>query len=402
MKLAVVVGAFPALSETFIVRDLLALHARGADIRLGALTLAHPPFAPDGAAWLQTRLTVRPRPWEPRAWQAAAWWRRTAPERWLAARRAAAVLPGALPGRWQALLAAAAFARAAPDTERILAHFALRTADVGILMGQLLARPVAIAVHAHDLFVQPPAQLACRLRRAAAVIACTGDGRRQALAACPTLSPACVHLIHHGLPLAEWPAREDPGTPTLVAIGRLEPKKGFDALLEALALLRAGGRSIGATIIGAGRSGRALRRQARRLGLGPDCLTFAGACAPTRVRAICRQAAVCVLPARLTADGDRDGIPNALLEAQAMGLPVVASAVGGIPELITDESNGLLVPAGQPQALADRIARLLDDSGLRRRLGAAGRQRVEADFDPDRTAAALWRTLDALDGGGER
>jgi glycosyltransferase involved in cell wall biosynthesis len=165
-------------------------------------------------------------------------------------------------------------------------------------------------------------------------------------------------------------ARNDGGRPLVVAVGRLAGPK--DALTLVRALSAVPGRAFTALVVGDGPDRPSVEAEVRRLGL-QDAVTLAG----TRedVPALLARADVFALSSR------SEGAPLSILEAMAVGLPVVASRVGGVPELVVDGETGLLVPPGDPAAMADALGRLLADAGLRRRLGAAGRARAQRCFD---------------------
>ena len=146
------------------------------------------------------------------------------------------------------------------------------------------------------------------------------------------------------------------------------------------------------TIVGEGTHNRALRELAQHLSL-TDRVVFAGAQEQFLVEQLYMQAQIFVLPSVVAGDGDHDGLPNVLLEAGAMSLPVVSTAVGAIPEYVTDGENGFLVPPRNAEQLADRIETLLGDAGLRGRMGAAGRKRVAAEFDISRNVDELIRSF---------
>src|SRR5262249_12488351 len=132
------------------------------------------------------------------------------------------------------------------------------------------------------------------------------------------------------------------------------------------------------------------RLEAIARGLGLDAhVTMHGARPRGTILAACREADVFVLTPYVTADGERDGIPNVILEATANGVPVVTTAAGGIPELVVPGQNGILVPPRDVDAIAGALAQLLDDDDLRARLGAAGRLSVEKEFDQRRTAMQM-------------
>ena len=136
--------------------------------------------------------------------------------------------------------------------------------------------------------------------------------------------------------------------------------------------------------------GGKLKAEAVRLGIG-ERIEWRGAQPQPEVLAAYRQADIFVLASKIAPDGDRDGLPNVLMEAQSQGLACVATDLAGIPELIADGATGILVPPADPAALAAALARLIADPVLRDRLGDAGMARVRADFDADAGIELLAR-----------
>jgi glycosyltransferase involved in cell wall biosynthesis len=181
-------------------------------------------------------------------------------------------------------------------------------------------------------------------------------------------------------------------TGELLAVGRLDPIKGFDVLVDALGELAKTGRKFRCRIIGSGPLEGDLRARIDRHGIG-DWVELLGARPQAEVRAALNAASVFVLPSVVTATGDRDGIPVSLMEAMALGTPVVSTRVSGIPELIEDGREGLLVPEKDAAALAAAIARLLDDPDLGPRLAVAARAKVEREFDASVEARKLLELL---------
>jgi glycosyltransferase involved in cell wall biosynthesis len=190
-----------------------------------------------------------------------------------------------------------------------------------------------------------------------------------------------VSLVYHGLDFAAFERKERAPSvgPTILSVGRAVPKKGYADLLEALALLPAD-LDWRFVHIGGGKEKKRLVRRAKRLGIDSR-IVWRGALAQPDVIAAYRAADVFVLASRIADDGDRDGLPNVLMEAQSQGLACVATRVSAIPELIEDGITGLLVDSGDPPALARSLERVLRDPGLRRTLGDAGEARVRSAFD---------------------
>src|SRR5436305_4757278 len=196
--------------------------------------------------------------------------------------------------------------------------------------------------------------------------------------------PSC-----HGLDLGRFaPAAarvrasdgSDPARPvTLLSVGRAVAKKGYDDLLAALALLPAG-LSWRLVHLGGGALAGRLKREAARLGLARH-IEWRGAQPQPAVLQAYREADLFVLAAKVARDGDRDGLPNVLLEAQSQGLACLATALPGIAELIEDGRTGVLVAPADPAALAAALERMIRSPVLRQRLGEAGEARVRRDFD---------------------
>ncbi len=177
----------------------------------------------------------------------------------------------------------------------------------------------------------------------------------------------------------------------ILAVGRLVEKKGFSNLIEAVRLLVAEGRDLRLRIVGGGELADTLGRQIAQAGL-EERVELLGPRLQEDLIDLYRAATVFALPSMVIESGDRDGIPNVLVEAMRLGLPVVSTAVSGIPELVIDGETGLLVPSRDAAALAAALARLLDDPALRERLTASASGHVAAMFD----LAANTRRLRAL------
>jgi len=182
-------------------------------------------------------------------------------------------------------------------------------------------------------------------------------------------------------------------------VGRLVDKKGLPYLLEACRMLKSEGQSFRCVIVGEGPQRRPLEGMVRSFGLG-GLVTFPGAVSQERVLDLYREAAVFALPCQVMGNGDRDGIPNVLVEAMAVGLPVISTAISGIPELITSGHDGLLVPERDVQALTSAIQTLMQDEALRERLGRQARSSVARKFDSRVNALGLATLFSrqALDG----
>lgn len=209
--------------------------------------------------------------------------------------------------------------------------------------------------------------------------------------------PARIRVIHSGLDSTPFatavPGQVRPslgiaaGEPVIVSIGNLRKVKDQETLLQAAQCLHDRGYTFHLLLVGDGGRRTVLESMVRRLDLGP-MVHFLGR--RTDVSDILADADIKVLSSR------SEGLPAAIMEAMAAGLPVVATAVGGVPELVQDGQTGLLVPPSDPAALADALAALLDDAGRRHRLGRAGQQRLQTHFRLETQVTALEQTYHAL------
>ncbi|MCL1920790.1 MAG: glycosyltransferase family 4 protein [Kiritimatiellaeota bacterium] len=288
---------------------------------------------------------------------------------------------------------AAAFAHDLRDTQSrvVWAQFAGVTADIAGIAAAALNLPWLCSVHAHDVFTARRNVLACRLRDARRIIACSQAAADAVLAS--GVARERVEVIHHGVALPEHiPHRQECLCHTIFSAGRLEPKKGFDVLLRACALLHARNVPFTCRIAGQGSQEAELRRLAEGLGI-----TFLGWLAPEQVLDEIRAASVVALASRRLPDGDRDGIANILLEALAAGTPVVTTTAGAAAEVIQDNVNGRLVPPDDPAALAAALTDTLASCDTRQRFAAAGRRTIAETFDPDANIRKLETCLKELE-----
>jgi glycosyltransferase involved in cell wall biosynthesis len=224
------------------------------------------------------------------------------------------------------------------------------------------------------------------------LVTCTESGHRVLTALAPT--PERAALVYHGLDFARFPAPPEraaraEGPYTLLSVGRLVPKKGYPGLIDALGRLP---KDLDWRLrhIGGGPLKDALQAQAQQLGIA-ERITWLGAKPQETVLGEYRGADLFILNSRIAADGDRDGLPNVLMEAQSQRLAVVATEIAGIPELVIDGETGSLVPPDDAPALAGAIERLLRDPALRARYAAAGFARVRSRFSMERGIADLER-----------
>ncbi len=267
------------------------------------------------------------------------------------------------------------------------AHFIHTPASVADYAARMMQRGWTVSAHAKDIWTSPDWELSAKLNRARWAVTCTEMGHKhlQSLAD----DPARVHLSYHGLNLERFPpfadarpARDgsDSADPVqIVSVGRAVPKKGYDILLRALALLPPD-LHWRFSHLGGGAERESLQALALALGIA-DRTHWQGSVDQAEVLAAYRASDLFALACRITADGDRDGLPNVLVEAASQGLACVSTNISGIPELFRSGENGWLVPPDDPVALAAALKTAISSPGLREQYGSDAAAKVRATLD---------------------
>ncbi len=267
-------------------------------------------------------------------------------------------------------------------------YFAHHPAAVAACAAQRLRVPFGFSAHAKDTRAVPSGELGRRAAAARCVVVCNTDAYAEM--ARLTVTPS---LVPHGVNLTRFAPSPVPaaGELRVLAVGRLVPKKGFNVLLEALARIRAPWTL---RIVGDGPDGASLRALAHSLGIGTR-ITWHGGASHAELPALYAAAHLVAVPSVVDEAGDRDGLPNVLLEALACERPVVASRAGAIESAIVHGVTGLLVPPGDADALAAAIDTLAGRTGLARAVARRGRQVVECRYDVTACARRFAETLEA-------
>ncbi len=388
---AFVLKGYPRLSETFIAQEIHALERAGLDIRIVSLrhptdTRQHPVHRAIRAPVLYLPEYVRDEPGRvARAWRRA---RRRPGYRearrvWLADLRR-----DPTPNRARRFAQALVLSEELwPQVTHLHAHFLHTPGSVARYASLVRGLPWTCSAHAKDIWTTPEWEKREKLAACRWLVTCTEANRRHLAALAP--SPERVTRVYHGLDLERFapggcrPGRPDGSSPAqpvaLLSVGRAVEKKGYEDLLEALAALpeRLHWRF---DHVGAGPARSRLQKRAKELGIGSR-VRWHGALTQDEVIERYRSADIFVLASRIAADGDRDGLPNVLMEAQSQGLPCVATRVSAIPELIEHGVTGLLAPQRDPAALTEHIEGLIRSPEMRETLGRAGRRNVAANFD---------------------
>ena len=412
-EIAVVLKGYPRLSETFIAQEIRALELRGFDLCIVSLRHPYDPATHPIHAEIEAPVLYLPEYVHddvPRVLRA--------------------LLAGFLRfGFWRALVMLLRdlrrdptrnrlrrFAQAlvmarevAPSVKLFYTHFMHTPASVSYYAAQITGKQWSLSAHAKDIWTIPRWEIREKLERADWAVTCTGANHRYL----SRLSGADdkVELVYHGLdfrrfdpaPVKQaWRDGSDETDPVrLISVGRAVDKKGYEYLLAALGALPPG-LHWRLVHIGGGELLEQLQQQARELGID-ERIEWRGALPQTQVLAAYRDADLFVLPSKISDDGDRDGLPNVLMEAQSQGLACLSTNISGIPELVRHGETGWLVEQRDASALQQALQNLIADPGLRQRLGRAGCERVRDEFSMEGGIDLLVERLQAsLTRGGER
>lgn len=276
--------------------------------------------------------------------------------------------------------------REAIRVDHMHAHFAHDPTLVVLLTHHLTGIPFSFSAHARDLYQVSPRVLIPRVDRARAVVTCCAANIEYLRSVVPAGSRTKLLLVHHGVDLDEFDVPGDDGegdrraVPALVSAGRLVEKKGFDDLLAMCHELALSGRAFRCRIFGDGPERARLAKMIERFRL-QDHVSLMGAVPRRDILTAYREADVFVLLPHITDTGDRDGIPNVVIEAMGSGLPVVTTEVGGILELVTNGVDGLIGRPRDVKGITALVMKLLDDRPKRVALRVAARRTIEQRFD---------------------
>lgn len=401
LRVAYVMSRFPKLTETFILFEILAVEELGARVELFPLLREREARVHPEALPLVERAHYLPF-LSPAILASQLHHLRRRPRRYLGA--LAAMLRGTWGSRNFFLGGLGIFAKVAHaarlmselGVDHVHCHFASHPALAGFLVHRLTGIPYSFTAHGSDLHVDRT-MLGRKVAEAAFTIAISNDNAAEIAAETAPPDRARIEVLHCGVDtrLIRPAERAADGGLRILSIGTLHEVKGQVHLVDAVARLAAAGRDVSCRFVGDGPDRAMLEARIAAAGLAGR-VTLVGPLARADVLAELARADVLVAPSVPTREGKREGIPIVLMEGMAAGLPVVASRLSGIPELVEDERSGLLVAPGDPAALAGALERLAVDPALRARLGASARERVVRDFDVRANAAALLDRIEAV------
>lgn len=394
MKIGYIIGTYPGLTTTFIDREILELRRMGENIQI--LSIRHPwTMLSDEQKVLQEGVIY------------------LLPVRW--SNFAASLLsylvkrPGtfisvlfylltrrhpSLKSRYKTFLhfmegVYAARLLSDKNLDHIHAHFMDRATTVALVVSRFLNVPYSFTAHATEIYVDP-VLVSEKISAAKFAVTCTGYNQKHLASASANGGSQKVIRIYHGLDTSRYKRRTEPNPAgnIILSVGQLKERKGFPYLIEACALLQKKGLDFQCRIVGEGPLRADLESQIRDLGLEGK-ISLLGARTPEEVIQQYEEANIFALPAVLGTDGDRDGIPNVILEAMSMEIPVVSTNHSAIPEVVENGVTGLLVPPKDSVALTEALCTILESPEFGRGMGKNGRKVITEKFDPEKNARVL-------------
>jgi glycosyltransferase involved in cell wall biosynthesis len=402
--------SYPRLSQTFILNEILALEQIGVPIQIFALTNPREKIVQRQVNQIRAPVHYLDEFMQPRSvghiFREHAEVARRVLKGYLRSLFYLASHPNIDQGynassRWECFLLAVHLVSLLLANERQIekkvdhlhAHFAHDPTLIAYLVYRMTGIPFSFTAHARDLYQVQEEVLADRIQEASAVITCCGANLEYLNRIAPS-QQSKVALVYHGVNLQDFQTRSNPEarstseTAIILSVGRLVEKKGFQDLLQALFLVKERGERFQCVIFGDGPLCKPLQSWIEEHDMAEE-VRLMGDITQQELISIYQSADLFVLTPVQTEDGDRDGIPNVLLEAMAVGLPVVTTAVAGIPELVENNQNGLIYQPHDVEGISSGIAELLRDAEKRRQLGRAASKKVAEQFDVTQAAQRL-------------
>ena len=393
--LGMILKGYPRISETFISNEIRLLEKLGFAIHIFSMRQPRENFTHESVKKIKAPVNylpetlIKPLPRllyhnlclaakKPQEYKAAT---KTAYRRFLRTRKSATI---------KHLLQAGYLVHrflAKTRVTHLHAHFAHSPTSVAMFTSQLTGLPFSFTAHAKDIYTSDSRQLREKIKLSRFVVTCT-DYNRQHLLNLSDGQADKIHRNYHGIDIELFSdnfTKSASCTPPyrILTIARLTAKKGLPTVYKALKILLDKGLKFEHTLIGDGEDRAIIKQLIKRLRLN-SVTQWLGTRPHHVVLEHYRTADLFVLGCEVASNGDRDGIPNVLMESMAMGVPVVATNISAIPELVKDRKTGLLAPASRPDKLAEAMQRMLTDTEMRNRVIPAARERVAQDFDNKR------------------
>ncbi len=389
--LGYVLKRFPRLSETFVAAELIELQRQGERVTVFAISRAEEPCNHRFLAELTCPVVYLPhRPWREvaRVTAAVVDCVRADPRAWLRA-AVASLWPPRLVG-WRRLCQASVLRQemATRGIDHAHAHFATAAARLANLTWKMGGPEYSVTAHAKDIWHREVRLDHLLDKLAPAAFVATVSEANLAHLRGVMGRQARLHLVPNSVDVRRLrpTGQSPPDRATVLTVARLVEKKGIQDLIEACRLLTIGGMAVRLEVMGDGPLRPSLEAAAHAGGVDA---VFHGSQPQERVLEVYAVASVFALPCVVASSGDRDGLPTSVLEAMALGVPVVTTGVNGLADAVVHESTGLVVPEHDPPALADAIGRLLSDPALAARLALAARRRVETRFSIEASVRQL-------------
>jgi glycosyltransferase involved in cell wall biosynthesis len=397
MPIGYVAQKFPQLTLTFVYREVRALRAAGLDIQTFSTWKPNLNELSDEAKeFVKDTFYIFPLDWL-RFLQSHAWYLLTRPRRylgtlWFCLTREHKTFKN----RWRTFLHFCQAVYLAQEVERrnvkhLHVHFALNATTIAMVVSRLTGATFSFTAHANDIFANP-ILLPEKIKAARFIIAISEYNIRFLHNVVPSQETLDkTHLVHCGIDIQRFSPpnhRSHADQPVILTVGRLVEKKGYPYLIKACRILADQGYDFRCLIVGGGPQETILKQMIQDNGLS-SYVNLLGIVFQEHLRDHFGQADIFVLPCVVGSDQDMDGIPNTLMEAMSMEIPVISTTVSGIPELVEDGKAGFLVPPQDEVSLARAMANLLENEELRSTLGKAGRAKVVAEFEIEKNANSL-------------
>lgn len=374
MHIGYVLTTFPALSETFVLNEILEMERQGVTVTV--FSLRKPKSEPRHASLSRLRAKIIYLTDDPSA----------QPEFPDLAEGAKTYLKAIARGEFAELRNISRGIRIAAAARRhginaLHAHFADRPASLAYWAHRMTGLPFSFTAHAIDIYDHGLRDklMGTKLREARFVVTVCDYNKRFILEHYPGAIADKIEVVNNSVDLEYFTFRDEQpaGAIQILSVGRLVPKKGFDLLIRACAKLRDAGTHVRFTIVGDGPEKQSLANLASSMGV-TDLVTFAGAVPHDSVKLYLKSATIFCMPFRRTPSGDQDSLSLVLMEAMASGVPVISTRLGAIPEIIDDGETGILVTPEDADGLAEAIDRLSKSTELQERYRQAARAKVEA------------------------
>jgi colanic acid/amylovoran biosynthesis glycosyltransferase len=397
LKVAYILSRFPKLTETFILREMYWLRQSEVEVHIFSLfnplptpvhqqaeeLMPHVHYSPFFLSWALILAQFHFIFLSP-----LGYWRALLKAIWQTYREPRVLLRVLL-----LFPKSVYFARQMKDLgiDHVHAHFVWVNGVAAGIASDLIGVTFSLHPHAFGLFMRDQVDVRRQLERATRIVTVSEFHRAYIADLCPGLDPHDIEIVHYGLEMDRFrpsPEPTDNGIPHILSVGSLVEKKGHEYLIDACASLAEKGYDFQCSIVGVGPLQESLQARIERYKLH-DKVHLLGGKEQAEVFELYRQSDVFALACVVAQYGDRDGMPNVLIEAMAVQIPVVTTPVTGIPELVQHGGNGLLVPERDVTALAQALERLIRDESLRRELGGKGRETVLNGFEIGQTTAKL-------------